>query len=62
MCKAGYWALVDGEGSRKYTGKCGDVGERSRELHGTGSALSTEEFSPGGVLVLFREMEFICML
>lgn len=49
-------------GSRKYTGKSGDVGERSRELHGTGSALSTEEVTPGVVLVLFREMEFICML
>lgn len=38
------------------------MGERSRDLQGTGPALSTEEFSPAGVLVLFREIEFICVL
>lgn len=37
-------------------------GRKEQRTHGTGPALSTEEFCPGGLLVFFREMEFVCVL
>lgn len=63
-----WWSSLCREGNRKYSEKSGDGGERSRELHGRGSALSTELFSLVGfwfcsekrsLSVCFKETPFL---